>query len=75
MAKRGSSTAGPGSTGTTGTADALVTERAAELRALIDYHNERYHTLDAPETPDADFDALVRALPALAAADPALGTP
>jgi len=34
--------------------------RAAELRELIDYHNERYHALDAPEIPDADYDALVR---------------
>ena len=80
MAKRGSSTAGPGATSDPGTGpdagrDALVTERVEELRALIDYHNERYHTLDAPEIPDADFDALVRELQALEAEYPELITP
>jgi len=34
--------------------------RAAELRELVRYHNERYHRLDAPEISDADFDQLVR---------------
>jgi NAD-dependent DNA ligase len=29
---------------------------------LIEYHNERYHTLDAPEIPDAEYDLLVREL-------------
>ncbi len=28
-------------------------ERAAELRALITYHDRRYYELDAPEIPDA----------------------
>jgi len=49
--------------------------RAAELRALIDYHNERYHALDAPEIPDAEYDLLVRELRDLEAADPSLVTP
>jgi DNA ligase (NAD+) len=48
--------------------------RAAELRRLIDYHNERYHTLDAPEIPDAEFDLLVRELRALEEANPSLVT-
>jgi DNA ligase (NAD+) len=39
--------------------------RSTELRELIRYHNERYHVLDAPEIPDADYDALVRELQAL----------
>jgi DNA ligase (NAD+) len=39
-----------------------VTDRVTELRHLIEYHNERYHTLDAPEIPDAEFDLLVREL-------------
>jgi DNA ligase (NAD+) len=50
--------------------------RVAELRQLIAYNNERYHTLDAPEIPDAEFDLLVRELrqleeehPELASAD------
>ena len=37
-------------------------ERAAALRRLIEHHNERYFVLDAPEIPDADYDALVREL-------------
>ena len=36
--------------------------RAAELRELIAYHNERYNVLDAPEIPDAEYDLLVREL-------------
>ncbi len=49
-------------------------ERAAELRELIGYHNERYHALDAPEIPDAEYDLLVRELRELEAADPSLVT-
>ena len=37
-------------------------ERIRELRALIAHHNEQYHSLDAPEIPDADYDVLVREL-------------
>jgi DNA ligase (NAD+) len=51
-----------------------VGERVAELRALIQYHNERYHTLDAPEIPDADYDALVRELQRLEDEHPELVT-
>ena len=50
--------------------------RADELRALIAHNNELYHTLDAPEIPDSEFDLLVRELrqleeehPSLASAD------
>ena len=56
-------------------ADAAATARASELRELIAYHNERYHTLDAPEIPDAEFDLLVRELRDLEASHPALATP
>ncbi len=49
-------------------------ERAAELRRVIAYHNERYHTLDAPEIPDAEFDLLVRELRELEEAHPDLLT-
>jgi DNA ligase (NAD+) len=36
--------------------------RAAALRELITYHNERYYGHDEPEISDADFDALLREL-------------
>jgi len=49
--------------------------RAAELRNLIEYHNELYHVLDAPEIPDADYDALVRELREIEAEHPELATP
>ncbi|NND75759.1 MAG: NAD-dependent DNA ligase LigA [Ilumatobacter sp.] len=50
-------------------------ERAAELRAQIAFHNERYHTLDDPEISDADYDELVRELRALEAEHPDLIVP
>jgi DNA ligase (NAD+) len=49
--------------------------RASALRQLIEYHNERYHALDAPEIPDAEFDLLVRELREIEAAYPAVVTP
>ncbi len=52
-----------------------ISARAAELRDLIDYHNERYHVLDAPEIPDADYDALVRELREIETDHPELATP
>lgn len=51
------------------------TEAAAELQALaqqIAYHSARYHTDDAPEIADADYDALVRRNNELEAAYPHL---
>ena len=36
--------------------------RADELRALLRHHGQRYYELDAPEIPDAEYDALVREL-------------
>jgi DNA ligase (NAD+) len=50
-------------------------ERVEELRAQIAYHNEKYHTEDAPEISDAQFDALMRELRALEEAHPDLATP
>ena len=46
--------------------------RVSELRALIAYHNARYHEDDAPEIPDADYDMLVRELLQLEEAHPEL---
>ncbi len=49
-------------------------QRAAELRKQIEYHNQRYYELDAPEIPDAEFDRLFRELQALEATFPELAT-
>jgi DNA ligase (NAD+) len=36
-----------------------ASERAAELRELLDRYNYRYHALDDPEVPDAEYDRLM----------------
>ena len=50
-------------------------ERIEELRRLIRYHEERYYILASPEISDAEFDAYMRELQQLEAADPQLITP
>lgn len=52
-----------------------LSARAAELRAQIEDANYRYHVLDAPSIPDAEYDRLLRELEALEAAHPELRTP
>ena len=47
-------------------------ERAEWLRAEIARHNASYYVKDAPEIPDADYDALVRELRALEEDHPGL---
>ena len=47
-------------------------ERINKLRALIDYHRERYHRDDAPEISDEAYDSLVRELEALEQQHPSL---
>ncbi|HWQ23677.1 MAG TPA: NAD-dependent DNA ligase LigA [Gaiellaceae bacterium] len=54
---------------------AVVAERVAELRRLLDYHSYRYYVLDDPEIPDEAFDALFDELKALEEAHPELVTP
>jgi len=49
--------------------------RAAELRARIDEANYRYHVLDEPDIPDAEYDKLMRELEAIEAAHQELATP
>ena len=46
--------------------------RAAELRELIEYHNQRYYIEDEPEITDAEFDALVEELASLERRHPEL---
>ncbi len=50
-------------------------QRARELRAQIEYHNERYYGDDAPEVSDAEFDELMRELITLEADHPEIVTP
>ena len=49
--------------------------RAGTLRAELNRHNYRYHVLDDPAVPDAEYDRLLGELTALEAAYPALITP
>lgn len=49
--------------------------RAEQLRGLIEYHNDRYYRLDAPELTDADYDLLTRELLALEGHFPELQVP
>jgi DNA ligase (NAD+) len=49
--------------------------RVVELRELVDYHLYRYHVLDDPEIPDAEFDRLWDELLALEREHPELQTP
>jgi DNA ligase (NAD+) len=48
--------------------------RILELRAALDQHNYRYHVLDEPSIPDAEYDRLFRELKELEAANPELVT-
>ncbi|MFR4120405.1 MAG: DNA ligase LigA-related protein [Bilophila wadsworthia] len=50
-----------------GTLQSLLVEDAAkkrleELRAFVIYHNHRYHTLDAPEITDDEYNAAFQEL-------------
>ena len=49
--------------------------RIESLRDEIRHHNHRYHVLDDPEIPDAEYDRLVRELQALEGKHPELVTP
>ncbi len=55
-------------------ANESLSARAAELRAQIEDANYRYHVLDAPGIPDAEYDRLMRELESLEAAHPDLRT-
>jgi DNA ligase (NAD+) len=49
--------------------------RAAELKETLERYNYRYHALDDPEVPDAEYDRLMLELRALEAEHPRLLTP
>ncbi len=49
--------------------------RVGELRRRLDDANHRYHVLDNPDIPDAEYDRLMRELEALEAAHPELADP
>lgn len=56
-------------------ASAKLVEQVRELREQIRNHNYRYHVLDDPEVPDAEYDRLMRELIALEEKYPELVTP
>jgi DNA ligase (NAD+) len=56
-------------------APASVRQRVERLRSQIEYHNYRYHVLDDPEIPDAEYDRMVVELRGLERVHPELVTP
>lgn len=52
-----------------------VAERIAELRAVVEEANYRYHVLDDPTLADAEYDRLFRELAELETVHPELATP
>ena len=60
---------------TTGDGELDPVARLEELRALVAHHADLYYAKDAPEIPDADYDALVRELRSIEDAHPDLIVP
>ncbi|MEL7186935.1 MAG: NAD-dependent DNA ligase LigA [Pseudomonadota bacterium] len=54
------------------TVPADIQKRVDALREAIRHHNYRYHALDDPEIPDAEYDRLMRELQSLESAHPDL---
>ncbi len=52
---------------------AEASDRATQIRQLLDRYNHRYHVLDDPEVPDAEYDRLWRELRDLEAQFPEIG--
>ncbi len=55
--------------------EATLESRAAELRRLIEYHNQRYYVEDEPVISDAEYDALLGELRDIEAENPELRSP
>src|SRR5919107_6125216 len=53
----------------------VVEARAAELRRLVEHHNDRYYVLDDPEVGDDVYDALLDELRRIEAEHPELRRP
>ena len=49
--------------------------RYDELKGLINFHNHRYHVLDAPVVSDAEYDRLLNELKQIEADNPAWISP
>ncbi|HEU0225931.1 MAG TPA: NAD-dependent DNA ligase LigA [Steroidobacteraceae bacterium] len=56
-------------------APASIRQRVERLRSQIEHHNYRYHVLDDPEIPDAEFDRMLVELRALELEHPELISP
>jgi len=52
-----------------------IATRIAELRRRLDDASHRYHVLDDPDIPDAEYDAMLRELDELEAAHPEFADP
>lgn len=57
------------------TASSTIRRNLDSLRDQIRHHNYRYHVLDNPEVPDAEYDRLMRELQAIEKEYPELVTP
>ena len=53
----------------------IPSKRVAELRRRLDDANHRYHVLDDPDLPDAEYDAMLRELEAMETAHPQYADP
>jgi DNA ligase (NAD+) len=56
------------------TASKATTDKLESLKQQIRHHNYRYHVLDDPEVPDAEYDRMVRQLQAIESENPELIT-
>jgi DNA ligase (NAD+) len=57
------------------TVSKAILVKTESLRKQIRYHNYRYHVLDDPEVPDAEYDRLIHELQAIEKSHPELVTP
>ena len=58
-----------------GSSKTEITKRVSWLQETLNHHSHLYHTLDAPELPDAEYDKLFNELLSLEEKHPELQTP